>query len=528
MLLRGVETQIQVPNLPGMVSTDTGKTRTCSRRIYRICGVGTDVHYCVHNNSLNNLRRGIAERVLYLREGDTFTRSYQPPANVFNSRLRLFKRRFLKHVPSTTPIHRSQFPLLYLGRKRVRYMEAVESLSSRPVERRDSEVSTFVKAEKIPFSLKPDPAPRVIQPRDPRYNVEVGKFLKPNEKLFYRTIDKVWGSKTVAKGLNSSQRGQLLHEHWLAFKSPVAVGLDASRFDQHVSESALRWEHSLYNHSFQSEELRELLSWQIRTRGHGRAKDGTVKYSTRGCRMSGDMNTALGNCILMSAMVYCYTKHVGVKARLINDGDDCVVFMEDVDLTAFMVGLETWFEGVGFTMKVELPVYTLEHVEFCQCNPIWTPEGYLMVRKLPHALAKDSVSIKPLDSKSVFKKWCGEVGKCGLSLTGGIPVYDAFYSLLDRTSEGVDHSKLSKDPVFETGMSFMARGMNRVGKLVHPRTRFSFYLAFGVQPDQQILWENHYGQTKLHYNVAGPTFENTPSFHSTLALPQCFQISVES
>lgn len=523
-MMRGVETSIQVPQLSGMVSSEAGRTSKVSRHIYRICGVGTDVHYNVHNNSLNNLRRGIAERVLYLRDGDNFTRTYQPPARVFESNLRAFKRSFLRHMPSTTPIRRDQFPLLYSGRKRVRYMEAVESLSLRPVERRDAWIIAFVKAEKIPFSSKPDPAPRVISPRDPRYNVEVGRYLKPNEKMFYRSVDLVWGSHTIAKGLNAQQRGQLLESHWLSFKKPVAVGLDASRFDQHVSETALKWEHSLYNFTFDCEELRELLSWQVHNKCLGRSRDGTVKYKTRGCRMSGDMNTALGNCILMSAMVYSYCRQRRVNAKLVNDGDDCVVFMEDVDLQRFSDGLDTWFEAMGFTMKVETPVYVLEHVEFCQCKPVWTPEGYLMVRKLPDSLAKDSISIKPLDTVKVFRKWCGEVGKCGLSLTGGLPILDAFYSLLIRTSEGVNTDRIHNDPIFETGMAFMARGMNRGGKLVHDRTRFSFYLAFNVQPDQQIQWEDYYNNLRLHHLEAVPIIENPQGFLTLLSLPQCYQV----
>lgn len=507
-----------------MVSVESaGRTLFSSRRVYRIRGIGTDVYYNVHNNSLNNLRRGIAERVLYLRDGEQYTRTYQPPAGVFESRMRNFKRRFLYHLPSTTPIPREEFPLLYRGRKQVRYQMAVESLSLSSVEERDSWITAFVKAEKIPFSLKLDPAPRVIQPRDPRYNVEVGRYLKPNEHLYYKIINRVWKAKTIAKGLNAQQRGQLVHEHFNSFDNPVAVGLDASRFDQHVSVPALKWEHSIYNAGFNSPELKRLLSWQLYNRCIGRAKDGTVKYTTRGCRMSGDMNTALGNCLLMSAMVWSYCQERAVEAKLINDGDDCVVFMDCKDLAKFSTGLEEWFEAIGFTMKVEDPVYVVEQVEFCQCNPVWTNDGYIMVRKLPHALAKDSVSIKPLDSEKVFKKWCGEVGKCGLSLTGGLPIFDAFYSTLIRASSGLS-SKLSHDPTFETGMSFMAKGMSRTSGKVDQRSRFSFYLAFGIQPDQQILWENHYHSLTLNYAPADPGFETSRSFISTLALPQCFQV----
>jgi hypothetical protein len=55
---------------------------------------------------------------------------------------------------------------------------------------------------------------------------------------------------------------------------------------------------------FRSKELAELLKWQLQNKGFARTIDGLIKYSVEGCRMSGDMNTALGNCTIMCALVY--------------------------------------------------------------------------------------------------------------------------------------------------------------------------------------------------------------------------------
>jgi hypothetical protein len=84
------------------------------------------------------------------------------------------------------------------------YQRAVDSLRSEPVRRDDARIKPFVKAEKINVSKKPDPCPRLIQPRSPRYNVEVGVYLKPLERLVYRAIAKVWGGQTVLK-LNAEE-----------------------------------------------------------------------------------------------------------------------------------------------------------------------------------------------------------------------------------------------------------------------------------------------------------------------------------
>lgn len=492
------------------------------RSIYKLGFLGSNVHFGVHNNSLNNLRRGIAERVLYIRNGDEFTKTPVPLRLRFNQRMREFKHRVLAHTGSTTPVLRNDFPKLYRGRKRVRYEDAVTSLSTKALTKRDSWLSAFVKAEKIAFSLKPDPAPRVIQPRDPRYNVEVGKFLKPNEHRFYKAVNRTWGETTIAKGLNLAQRGALVESKFNSYNHPVAIGLDASRFDQHVSITALQWEHSIYNSCFRSSELAELLRMQLVNKGVGRAKDGTIKYAVEGCRMSGDMNTALGNCILMSGMVYSYCLEKGISAKLINDGDDCVVFMEQSDESRFSDGLHTWFSEMGFNMKVEDPVYELEKLEFCQCSPVWTPDGYIMVRNPWISLAKDCLSIKPLDCPSVMAKWCTEVGNCGLSLTGGIPVVSAFYRLLVDSFPGTVVGRMADDPVFETGMRIMARGMDRSGQQIHHKTRFSFYLAFGIEPERQELWEEYYGRYKLAFQTPCLHIETSPSFIASRSVPQCF------
>lgn len=527
-----MDTGVSTPVLPGLVVRQIPRRRPTVRRAYYLNGTGGALRYIVHNNSLINVQRGIAERVLYIKSNDgTYAPPVRPAAGVFQERLMEFQRNLRRHLSPTTPILRDEFPLLYRGRRQKVYEDAAVGLRLRPVERRDSYLKAFVKAEKILHSAyyvrdsiegKDDPAPRIIQPRDPRYNVEVGKYLKPCEGRLYKAIGKVWGGVTVAKGLNAKQRGALVEKKWKYFNNPVAVGLDASRFDQHVSADALRWEHGIYNWLFKDKELRKLLDWQICNKGSARTKDGKVQYTVRGCRMSGDMNTALGNCLIMSALVFAYCRQNRVKSQLLNDGDDCVVFMEKHSLNRFSNGLDLWFREMGFKMKVEEPAYRIENIEFCQCRPVLTEEGYLMVRNVRQSLAKDSLSLKPLDNAQIFKKWCNEVGNCGLSLTGGIPVVSEFYKLLQRASCGVSSGRLGYDPVFESGMRMMAKGMDRHNKVITDRTRFSFWLAFGIEPDVQLEWEAYYRNATLSYTEHHLIYETSPSFNLASSIPQAF------
>jgi len=104
----------------------------------------------------------------------------------------------------------------------------------------------FVKYEKTDRTTKEDPVPRVISPRDPKYNIQLGRYLKPIEERIFKALGKMFGHPTVMKGMDTDRTASVLHEKWDHFNNPVAIGLDASRFDQHVSLEALKFEHSVY------------------------------------------------------------------------------------------------------------------------------------------------------------------------------------------------------------------------------------------------------------------------------------------
>jgi len=299
------------------------------------------------------------------------------------------------------------------------------------------------------------------------------------------------------------ERGRIIKDHWNHFNDPVAIGLDASRFDQHVSTEALEWEHSIYKLFFPHDKFfHKLLSWQTKNHGYGYTNDGNLKFKIDGCRMSGDMNTALGNCLLMSSMLHSFCKHVGVsRFRAVNDGDDCVLFMERKELWR-LENLSQFFLEYGFNLKIEDPVYTLEKVEFCQARPIMLDrERCVMVRDVNVCFAKDSISIKPLPSPKVAKQWSRAIGLCGLSLTAGIPIAQEFYQAHIRSSEGAKAMK--GDPTQDTGMARMAKGMeHRKYQNVTQYARYSFWKAFGIAPAKQHAIEQRLKTNDIDYSIS--------------------------
>lgn len=450
-----------------------------------------DVVYGVHNNSATNIRRAILERVYFVEKDGILVPPPQPIPGAFQ-RLRGFKHALLGRMSPTTPVSREAFVGMYSGRRRTIYGNAAASLSVRPLEAKDAYLSSFVKCEKVNLSAKSDPAPRIIQPRNPRYNVEVGRYLKPLEHHLYRATAEVCGGPTVMKGYNAEEVGGHIATMWSEFRAPVAVGLDASRFDQHVSVDALSWEHSVYLALFRGDDkayLRLLLSQQLENVGFARSSDGGYKYKVKGRRMSGDMNTALGNCLLMCAMVHSYCSSKGIRYRLANNGDDCTVIMERADLAAFLSGLREWFCDMGFTMKVEEPVFELEEIEFCQAHPVCVDGKWRMVRNPHTSMSKDCHTVFDMSVVSSARKYLGAIGECGLALASGVPVLQEFYKGMMKASDG---DSVRNALQLECGMMMLSARMAAVEAPVAATTRLSFYKAFGITPDHQVALEDYH------------------------------------
>jgi len=439
------------------------------------------------NSDINAVEKAVKERVLYVSDGSGgFCRPPKPTDYAFQSLWENYKDQ-LTPGKFASPLTEEEFLRAYDGRKRTIYEKAIASLKSKPLCKHDSRVKYFMKVEKVNFTAKPDSVPRGISPRDPRFHVTFGRYIKRIEKSIYKSVDNIWGSTTVMKGYNAKQRGMYIKKKWDELLDPVAVGIDASRFDQHVSKDALQFEHNVYSSYYvgkDNKSLRRLCTKQLVNEGVSYAQDGKLKFKVEGVRMSGDMNTSLGNVLLMCMMTHDLRSKSGIPFTFVNDGDDGVLFMERKHLKKLHPLLEPHYREYGFKVVLEEPVYELEHIEFCQCKPVMVDElRCVMVRNVEISFDKDTTCILPLNKTSA-PKWATAVGQCGLSLAANVPVLREFYRFLSVQSDKT--IKLTSE-----GWLMMARGMNAEDKVTQ-YARYSYWKAFGVSPDKQIAQENYY------------------------------------
>jgi hypothetical protein len=457
------------------------------RKVNFLSRRGSGLHYGVHNNTNQNAYRAVVERVFnYKLKRPTL------PYGKLTAALKEFKTKLKNRLPKTVRLNWKQFCESYPSCRRKRYENAVESLKLVPVQAKDSFSSSFLKAEKVNFSEDLDKTPRLIQPRSPRYIVELGCFIKVIEHRVYQAIDRIFGERTIAKGMNADRRGRVIDRKWNSFLAPLGIGLDIHRYDQHVSVEALRFEHDVYMYCDDSPLLARLLKMQLHNVGFCRTNDGCVKYCVLGCRLSGDPNTALGNCLVVSAMVWSFCRHVGIKKfSLINDGDDCVLFIEKED-RHLLASLGEYFEKLGFHMKIAKEVDTLEEVVFCQSQPVRVGPDYRMVRQPKIALSKDLLTVKSMETEADWAFLSSAIGCCGLALCSGVPVMQAFYVFLDKGCR-------VKETNPTTGMEYLALGMRSHYSVVLPSTRASFYSAFGITPSYQVELEDYFHHCSHDY-----------------------------
>lgn len=464
------------------------------RTLYCVGGVAPQVNLRVNNPDVGTLAAALNERVFKCMVAGKLIEPPQPCPGIVQMRLGPFAKlvgRF-QSTPETYDVVVDK----YTGRKKTIYKNAMESLLMVPVNSRDAWLKAFVKPEKVP----PNKAPRCIQPRSPRHCLEVGRYIKHIEHRLYEEIADVFGDgPTVMKGFNVQQVGRICAGKWNSLRNPVAVGLDATKFDMHVSRDMLQWEHNIYTKIFKRyPSLGKLLRRQMNNVGRGYCADGKVKYSFIGKRCSGDMNTALGNCLIMCGMVWAYAQDRQVPVKLMNNGDDCVVFMEKEHINQFLRGLEQWFLELGFRMVAEAPVYDIHEIEFCQMHPIHTSNGWTMVRNVPVVLHKDSLCLLPLRNMREMQEWLGAVGDCGVALTHGVPILSSFYRAYRRN--GTVRTKFGEQLLAHSGARLLGLGIDRVEDTITPEARYGVWLAWGILPDHQVALENLYNAMVVEFS----------------------------
>lgn len=454
---------------------------------------------------------GIAERVLFVGVDGGFYHPIQPREDIFRS-LAPFRRMLKVRCGAVTRGSRSDYVSTFTDSRRRGYASAAQSLESEPLSERDFGSTVFPKTEKT------EKASRVIIYRGLRYNVELGSYLKLNEHKIYQGINRIYGHRVVMKGRTLVQRAlavvsatEQIGPDW------VAAMCDISKCDAHTSREAMLFEHSVYSALFRGDPyLAWLLSAQVDLRARTRGGEVSVSVTKRGHRCSGDVNTSLGTVVVVTAIFWLYCKTHLRKFRMLNDGDDTVLFVPRSDLGALKSTIASFFADYGFAMRLDGTADVIERVEFCQSRPVRTVHGWTMCRSPKKTLGNDLVScrIKNVPTALIHM---GAIGGCGLSLYSGVPILQEFYiwcrdhGTVSRATKGPDYRRLG---VVRDARAYVPRDKAPITDIA----RVSFFKAWGIPVAAQLAIEaairsspSPVQTTNLTLSIQRPSSSSTPT-----------------
>lgn len=394
----------------------------------------------------------------------------------------------------------------FSGVRHKRYVEAYESLQRVPFSSGDARIQSFVKAEKFDPLTKENPDPRMIQARSPRYNLCIAQYLRPIEHCIYNLAGR-GGIRMVAKGLNQEQRASLIIEKFARFKNPVCFSIDCSRWDKHVSKPVLLVEHDFYRRLIPNHpQFDQLLDLQVKNKCR---TSGGVKYVVDGGRMSGDINTALGNCLLMVIMALAAMRAAKVVAfEILDDGDDCLIVVEESDFERVKTLLPEKFRSYGQELKIENIAREPCDVVFCQARIVWNGVCNIMVRDWRKVLSNACVGTRHWNDPKMVRPMLGLVGTCELALCAGVPILQSFALALIRNANGEQASMLHLDAGIayrlkaEAGVDVEAFVATHRARIITDRARLSFERTFDVPCWQQLAIEEILDKWTVDSNIA--------------------------
>jgi hypothetical protein len=377
--------------------------------------------------------------------------------------------------------------------KRRTYRQALIKLRRFGLLPHHSNIKMFIKNERMALK-EPLKAPRAIQSRSPVYNICFQMYMIPYGKQWAYDEHRV-----CTKGLNQYEIAQLLWNYWEEIPDPVADLHDHSFYDSKEHSLCMHYRNVYIGKWFCDDVYNSL--YEVRKFNKCYTRHG-LSYRVVGTQLSGDGDTSDGNSTTNDMILsYVYRK---IQHRRVLLGDDSVI-IRPRDTNYDHQSLIDY----GFKTKSNT-VTEFNDIDYCQCKPVLTPRGWLMIRDPLRVISRGTICInRNVTTLQAYKNWARGVGDCEIACNPGIPVLQEFALFMQRAS----NTSIS-DPEF----LFHRYRMDYNYEPVAHSTRLSFSRTFGITPAEQIGLENYFrGLNWDHISIvecAEPTPPTIVAFHS--------------
>lgn len=372
------------------------------------------------------------------------------------------------------------------GRKLKRYWGGINKYLRQGLTKKDSRITEMQKLEFYERSKIAEKEDRGIQFRSTQYNAALASHLHNVEERLIHLHD--GEHRIVMKGLKPDECMKCIACGTEDFKDPVFLCFDHARFDAHVHWLLLLVEYMIYYYCRRGNpEMMRYLFWQLSNIGYS---FGGIKYMMRGKRMSGDVNTGLGNTLLNLCMLRALLAYFGIKGRVFLNGDDSVVICEREDAKIIMDNYKEFFAKLGMKTEGEM-VDDLFKAEFCQNRPCWIDGELKSVRdpmKVISTVGQSGSTHDEQTMREVVKATC----LCEFALNGtNCPVISPY---VKRVYNTVENARVMLDNRWRYKVE--AYNLDIMGKTKIPEpavsesSRYYFWRSWGIDPGEQIMIEN--------------------------------------
>lgn len=380
------------------------------------------------------------------------------------------------HFEPCAPIDRASFLAKYTGGKRIKYAVGYDAMQTGVYK---TNTVCFVKMARFAPNEKHDPSPRVVSFRNPQFCAQLGCYIRGIEHQLFG-MEPQWVFKYpdfIAKSHNLAKRATIIFDKFKRF--PYCYSIDCSRFEAHINAMLIDLEHSVYLKCYNNDKLlRALLKVQKVNKFNSRfGVSGTFPCR----RLSGDMNTACGNVIIMLNVLGSYFEQYPQPFDVYDDGDDCLLFVHTLAESQFV----DWFRSAGLVIRIEHKAQSPEEVVFCQHHPVYDDEnGHgIMVPDINKHLASAYTGFHFHGLKRT-KAQCATMARCWSAMYADVPMLGAFHRTVAKLfkSDRVVYDNKEQE--------FYATNIATVIQLRSgPKLRNSFYRAFGFTPFEQTRFE---------------------------------------
>lgn len=276
----------------------------------------------------------------------------------------------------------------------------------------------FTKIEKM--TTKKYKPPRMIQARHITFNISYGCFIKPlEEHVFKGPLKHHFGKGNYDEQARRIIKCKQMYKYF--------TELDHDSFDAHITQQMLSLTHKFYLACYRhNKELRELTKRTLVNFCRSRQGD---KYIVTGTRMSGDVDTSLGNSLINYAIIKHMLELMGLDGEVIVNGDDSIIFTnEPINISVAVAILKT----MNMNSKMKPSVTNIHQVEFCQSKIVMKNDGqYTMMMNPERLYTKFGMTYKNLPFKQ-YQLYLNELIYCLAFSHINTPVGYAWLSLLDE------------------------------------------------------------------------------------------------